>query len=41
VALEAVMMGNDLPSRRTDPDSEGVSALDTIMDQVKVLSRGR
>jgi RNA polymerase sigma factor (sigma-70 family) len=41
VALEAVMMGNDLPSRRTDPDNEGVSALDTIMDQVKVLSRGR
>lgn len=41
VALEAAMMGNDLPSRRTDPDSEGVSALDTIMDQVKVLSRGR
>ncbi len=41
VALEAVMMGNDLPSRRTDPDGEGVSALDTIMDQVKVLSRGR
>jgi RNA polymerase sigma factor (sigma-70 family) len=41
VALEAVMMGNDLPSRRTDPDTEGASALDTIMDQVKVLSRGR
>jgi RNA polymerase sigma factor (sigma-70 family) len=41
VALEAVMMGSDLPSRRTDPDTEGVSALDTIMDQVKVLSRGR
>jgi RNA polymerase sigma factor (sigma-70 family) len=41
VALEAVMMGNDLPSRRADPDTDGVSALDTIMDQVKVLSRGR
>lgn len=41
VALEAVMMGSDLPSRRMDPDNEGVSALDTIMDQVKVLSRGR
>jgi RNA polymerase sigma factor (sigma-70 family) len=41
VALEAVMMGNDLPSRRTDPDNDGVSALDTIMAQVKVLSRGR
>ena len=41
VALEAVMMGNDLPSRRTDPDTHGVSALDTIMDQVKLLSRGR
>jgi RNA polymerase sigma factor (sigma-70 family) len=41
VALEAVMMGSDLPSRRTDPDNEGVSALDTIMDQVKILSRGR
>jgi RNA polymerase sigma factor (sigma-70 family) len=41
VALEAVMMGNDLPSRRKDPDNDGVSALDTIMDQVKQLSRGR
>jgi RNA polymerase sigma factor (sigma-70 family) len=41
VALEAVMMGSDLPSRRTDPDTEGVSALDTIMDQVKLLSRDR
>jgi RNA polymerase sigma factor (sigma-70 family) len=41
VALEAVMSGNDLPSRRMDPDSEGVSALDTIMEQVKVLSGGR
>jgi RNA polymerase sigma factor (sigma-70 family) len=41
VALEAVMMGNDLPSRRQDPDNDGVSALDTIMDQVKALSRGR
>lgn len=41
VALEAVMMGNDLPSRRKDPDNDGASALDTIMDQVKVLSRGR
>ena len=41
VALEAVMMGHDLPSRRTDPDTEGVSALDTIMDQVKLLSRDR
>jgi RNA polymerase sigma factor (sigma-70 family) len=41
VALEAVMMGNDLPSRRTDPETGGVSALDTIMDQVKTLSRGR
>lgn len=41
VALEAVMMGNGLPSRRNDPDNDGVSALDTIMDQVKALSRGR
>jgi RNA polymerase sigma factor (sigma-70 family) len=41
VALEAVMSGNDLPSRRMDPDSEGVSALDAIMEQVKVLSGGR
>lgn len=41
VALEAVMMGNALPSRRDDPESEGVSALDTIMDQVRALSRGR
>ena len=40
VALEAAMMGNDLPSRRTDPDTHGVSALDTIMDQVKDLSGG-
>lgn len=41
VALEAVMMGSALPSRRTDPDNAGVSALETIMGQVKVLSRGR
>jgi RNA polymerase sigma factor (sigma-70 family) len=41
VALEAVMMGNDLPSRRKDPDYDGLSALDNIMDQVKALSRGR
>ena len=41
VALEAVMLGNDLPSRRTDPDNDGISALDTIMDQVKILSQGR
>lgn len=41
VALEAAMSGNDLPSRQTDPDTGGTSALDTIMDQVKVLSGGR
>ena len=41
VALEAVMMGRDLPSRRLDPETEGVSALDMIMDQVKRLSRHR
>lgn len=41
VALEAVMMGSDLPSRQMDPETEGVSALDTIMDQVKKLSRHR
>lgn len=41
VALEAAMMGNVLPSRRTDPDTDDVSVLDTIMDQVKSLSRGR
>ena len=41
VALEAVMLGNDLPSRRTDPENDGISALDTIMDQVKILSQGR
>ncbi len=41
VALEVAMTGNALPSRRTDPDSEGISALDTIMDQVKTLSGGR
>ncbi len=41
VALEQVMMGTDLPSRRNDPDQDGISALDTIMAQVKQLSRGR
>ncbi len=41
VALEAVMTGADLPSRRDDPDSKGSSALDTIMDQVRSLSRDR
>ena len=41
VALEQVMMGTDLPSRRNDPDPDGISALDTIMAQVKQLSRGR
>ena len=41
VALEAVMMGSDLPSRQLDLETEGVSALDTIMDQVKKLSRHR
>ena len=40
VALEAVMTGGDLPSRRTDPKSQ-TSALDTIIDQVKTLSGGR
>ena len=40
VALEAVMTGNDLPSRRNDPDTE-TSALETIIDQVKILSGGR
>ncbi len=41
VALEQVMVGTDLPSRRNDPDQDGISALDTIMAQVKQLSRGR
>ena len=41
VALEAAMMGSDLPSRRDDPDIGEVSVLDTIMDQVKVLSGDR
>lgn len=41
VALEAVMSGNALPSRRSVDSSEEVSALDTIMDQVKVLSGER
>ena len=40
VALEAVMTGSNLPSRRTDPKTE-ISVLDTIIDQVKILSGGR
>ncbi len=41
VALETVMSGNGLPSRRTHPGNDGTTALDIIMDQVKRLSRGR
>ena len=41
VALEAAMTSGDLPSRRDDPDIGEASVLDTIMDQVKVLSGDR
>lgn len=39
VALEALLSGGDLPSRRDAPDNGGVGALDTIMGQVDELSR--
>ena len=39
VALEALMAGGDLPSRRNSPGNGGRGALETIMDQVDDLSR--
>lgn len=41
VALEAVMSDNTLASRRTHSNEPGMSALDTIMDEVDELSRNR
>jgi len=40
VALEQLMLGSKLPSRRDDPPSNE-SALHNIMDAVDDLSRGR
>jgi RNA polymerase sigma-70 factor (ECF subfamily) len=42
VALEALLTGGDLPSRRlSTPNPDGQSALDTIMGEVDDLSRDR
>ncbi|MFA6122402.1 MAG: sigma-70 family RNA polymerase sigma factor [Sphingomonas sp.] len=41
VALEAVMNGNTLASRRTHTNEPGMTALDTIMSEVDELSRDR
>ena len=41
VALEALMAGNDMSSRRTFSNPEGQTALETIMDEVDDLSRER
>jgi RNA polymerase sigma factor (sigma-70 family) len=41
VALEAVMNGNTLASRRTHTNEPGMTALDTIMGEVDELSRDR
>lgn len=41
VALEAIMAGNELSSRRDHSNEEGMTALDTIMGEVEELSRGR
>ena len=41
VALEALMSGNDMSSRRTFSNPEGQTALETIMDEVDDLSRDR
>lgn len=41
VALEALLAGGDLPSRRDDAPSNGKSALQTIMGAVDDLSRDR
>ena len=38
VALEGILSGNDLTSRRNTPDNQGRTALDTIMDEVEELS---
>ena len=38
VALEGILSGSQLESRRAGPDNQGKSALDTIMDQVDDLS---
>ena len=38
VALEALLSGGDMSSRRTAPDNNGRTALDTIMDEVDDLS---
>ena len=38
VALEALMSGGALASRRHAPDNQGRTALDTIMDEVDDLS---
>ena len=40
VALEALMSGGELSSRREAPDNQGRTALDTIMDEVDDLSGG-
>ena len=41
VALEAIMSGGDLPSRRDHGLEDGKTALDTIMGEVDDLSRDR
>ena len=41
VALEAAMTGGAMPSRHSEPNESGVSALDTIIEQVRSLSGGR
>ena len=38
VALEALLSGGDMSSRRTAPDNQGRTALDAIMDEVDELS---
>lgn len=41
VALESILNGGELPSRRESPGNGGRTALDTIMDEVDELSGGR
>ncbi|MBS0478415.1 MAG: sigma-70 family RNA polymerase sigma factor [Proteobacteria bacterium] len=41
VALEMLLSGGDLSSRRVAPDNHGRTALDTIMDEVDELSGDR
>ena len=41
VALEAILSGGDLSSRRTHSLEDGKTALDTIMGEVDDLSRDR